>query len=81
MKQCKLIRINDGKPQTLTNGDFMLTEEYPRTAAELEKLVNDGWQVVQMINQVSPAPQQENAPTFYMGGVLVYLERELPDTH
>ena len=75
MKRCKLIHINDGRPQTLTNGNFVFAEEYVSTSEILNEYLADGWEVKNMVPEFSPA-MNETSPVFYKSGFTFYLERE-----
>lgn len=77
MKECKLIHINDGNEETLQNGNYLFVEEFPRTAEIIAGYLNQGYEVKQIIPDVTPNILQEGAYTFYKGGIVVYLEREI----
>ncbi len=72
MKRCRIIHINDGNPETINNGDWMFVESYTRAERILEEYINDGYEVKQMIPDITPA----DAGGFYKTGFTVYLEKE-----
>lgn len=77
MKTCKIIRINDGRPKTIQNEDYMYIQEMCKTAEIIESYINDGYEVKQIFPTYDPATQEEDNYTFYKCGVIVYLEREV----
>lgn len=77
MKTCKIISINDGKYKTIQNGDYMFIKEMPRAEKIIEEYINDGYEVKQIFSTYDPAIQEEGNYTFYKGGVIVYLEKEV----
>lgn len=79
MKICKLVHINDGKEKEIQNGDFMFVEEYPRTEAMISELLNDGYELKQMIPDVTPAVQKPGSFSFYKGGFVFYFEKEVTE--
>lgn len=76
MKTCKIITINDGRPKTLQNGDYMFIKEMPRAEKIIEGYINDGYEVKQIFSTYDPAVQGEGNYSFYKGGIIVYLEKE-----
>jgi len=81
MKQCKIIHINDGKPQELYSEDRYYSDCYPRMEAELEAYLNEGYEVRQVLPHVTPAIQGDGNYSFYETGYTFYLEREVePET-
>ena len=77
MKKVKILHINDGNSEVVTNGDRMFIETFPKAQNEIEKYLNEGWEVKQMIPEVSPAINKEGAYTFYESGFTVYMEKEV----
>ena len=76
MKQVKIIHINDGSSEVIKNEGRMFIETFPHAQKEIEKLINEGWEVKQMIPEVTPAINKEGVYSFYKSGFTVYLERE-----
>jgi len=76
MKKAKILHINDGCSEVVTNGDRMFIETFPKAQNEIEKYLNEGWEVKQMITEVSPAVNQEGTYSFYKSGFTVYMEKE-----
>lgn len=79
MRECKIIHINDGRPQETANGNFYFSEIYPRTETELQTYLDQGYEVKHMVPMVAPAIQKEGAYGFYLSGFAFYLEREAPE--
>lgn len=75
MKVCKVLHINDGDPALITNGNFLLAEEYTRASDILNQYLADGWEVRSMVPEFSPAASK-NGPAFYSAGFTFYLERD-----
>lgn len=76
MKECKIIHINDGNPQEITNGNFLFVEEYLCASESVNQYLEDGWEVRTMIPEFTPN-MRDRSPAFFCGGFTVYLEREL----
>lgn len=74
MKVCKVLHINDGRPNTITNGNYLFAEEYTRAADILNQYLAEGWEVRSMVPEFSPA-ERESGLAFYCGGFTFYLER------
>ncbi len=77
MKQVKILHINDGNPEVVTNGNRMFIEFFPQAQSEIEKHLNEGWEVKQMIPEVSPSVCKEGVFSFYKSGFTVYMEKEV----
>lgn len=77
MKTCKILKINDGKVKILKNEDYMFIQEMCRAEKIIETYINDGYEVKQIFSTYDPAIQEEGSYTFYKGGVIVYLEKEV----
>lgn len=79
MKICKIIRIHDGKCETLQNGDFMLIDEFPRAQKIVNRLISEeGYEVVQVMPIYTPAERNDNL-NFFRGGFVFYLEKEVSE--
>lgn len=76
MKESKILHINDGKPEVLSNGNFMLVEEYARASKILNQYLADGWEIQTMIPEYTPNPTH-NGPAFYRAGFTVCLVRNV----
>lgn len=77
MKQVKILHINDGNTEVVTNGDRMFIETFPRAQSEIEKYLNEGWEVKQMIPEVTPSVNKEGTCTFYKSGFTIYMEKDV----
>lgn len=77
MKECRLLHIHDGSPVVLENGNRHLLEAYPWAEETLNDLLAQGYEVRHLLPQVSPAIQESGCYSFYLSGVLAYLEREV----
>lgn len=78
MKQCKIVHINDGKPDVRTNGNFYFSESYPRMEEELESYLKLGFEVKAMVPVITPG-EPEGGYLFYRSGYTFYLEREVAE--
>lgn len=76
MKKCKLIQINDGNERKLKNGNRLYVSEYSKAEEEIERYLNQGYEVKSITPTYNPSTQEEGNLTFYLGGVVVYLEKE-----
>lgn len=76
MKECKLIHINDGCERELRDGNRFYAEEFPETRELIGTYLEEGWQVVHMVPDFSPAIQGEGRYSFYKTSWTFYLERE-----
>lgn len=76
-KECKIIHINDGREETLFNGNFLFVEEWPATAQIIQKYLDAGYEVKKIIPDFTPAIQKEGSYSFYKTGMTVYFERNL----
>lgn len=76
MKKCKIIHINDGTAVTITNGERHFAVEFPWAESVIDEYLNDGYEVKQMIPEISPAVVNEDPLTFYKSGFTIYLEKE-----
>lgn len=77
MKECKILHVHDGDVKVIENENFHLMEEYPWAEETINGLLKQGYEVKQMIPQVSPAIPEEEKFSFYLSGFMVYLEREV----
>lgn len=78
MKECKILHINDGSAKELANGNFHFMEEYEWAEEVLRAYLEKGYEVRQMIPNLTPG-RLERGVAFYDTGFLVYLERERLD--
>lgn len=76
MKKCKILHIHDGNAVELHNGNRFFMEEYIRAEEEVDKLLEEGYVVKNIIPDVTPAIQREGSYSFYKGGFVVYLEKD-----
>lgn len=76
MKACKLVHIHGGNEVEVHNGNFLFVEEFPETDDIIQQYLAEGYEVKQIIPDVTPAIQEEGAFTFYKGGIVVYFEKE-----
>lgn len=76
MKKCKLIQINDGNENELKNGNRLYIAEYNKAEEEIEHYLNQGYEVKSIAPTYTPTTQEKGNFTFYLGGVIVYLEKE-----
>lgn len=58
------------------NGDYLLVEEFPRTAEIINKYLADGFNVKHIIPSFMPSVQETGNYTFYKDDIMIYLERE-----
>ena len=79
MKECKVIRINDGLEDEIQNGEFMHILTQPRAEKLIEFFLDNGYEVKQMIRDFSPGMGGAGGYSFYRGGLIFYLEREVED--
>lgn len=77
MKECKIIHINDGTAREITNGNRHFVEDYPWTEEQLNRYLNEGYELKHMVPMVTPAIQGEGNYSFYKSGFAFYLEREI----
>ena len=77
MKECKILHINDGNPEVLHNGDNLYIEELTVSEEILNELLEEGWEVKQMLPDFTPSILQKGCYSFYHTGFVVYLEREV----
>lgn len=64
----KLVSINDGESVTVTNGNRMCVETYPRAEKMIEEFLNAGYELHSRVFRVTPAIQQEGSYSFYRNG-------------
>ena len=76
MKICKLVHIHSGYKKEIQNGNFLLVEEFPETDDIIQQYLAEGYEVKQIIPDITPAIQQDGAYAFYKGGIVVYFEKE-----
>ncbi len=79
MKKVIILHINDGNSEVATNGNRMFVETFPKAQSEIEKYLNEGWEVKQMIPEVTPSVNKEGAYSFYKSGFTIYMEKESQD--
>lgn len=79
MKKCLFIHINDGKPEVLQNGNHLFVERFFKTEEVIEHYLAQGYEVKQIMPDVSPAEQGAGNYTFYKGGITVYFEKDESD--
>ena len=80
MKKCRVLHINDGNSRELTNGNSFFAEHEPKTEQAINKLMEMGYEVKQMVPQYSPSIQGNSGSfTFYLSGYSYYLEKEFTD--
>lgn len=80
MKKCRVLHINDGNSRELTNGNRFFAEHEPKTEQAINKLMEMGYEVKQMVPQYSPSIQGNSGSfTFYLSGYSYYLEKEFTD--
>jgi len=77
MKQVKILHINDGNSDVIKNEERIYIETFPCAQGEIEKLVNEGWEVKQMIPEVTPAINKEGVYSFYKSGFTIFFERDM----
>ena len=75
MKKCIILHINDGKPKTIRNGDFLFVENFPRTEKILNKYLAAGFEVKWIIPDYGPT-MLSFGRAFSHSGILVYLEHK-----
>ncbi len=76
-KVCRILHINDGNPETIQNGDFLLVQAFPKMESVLEEFLEEGYELKQIISDYSPAVNEEGNYTFYKSGIIAYLERSV----
>ena len=77
MKKTMILHINDGNSEVVKNKGKMFVETFPYAQEILEQLIHDGWEVRQMIPEVTPAINKEGVYSFYKSGFTIYLERDV----
>lgn len=73
----KLITVNDGKCEDYHNGDFLSVIDYPRTEAIISAFLDDGYVLESRTQRITPSVQEEGAYSFYIGGGICCLPRQL----
>lgn len=76
MKECKVIHINDGNSEVITNGNRLFVEEFDRAGQILSEYLNEGWNIEQMLPCVTPSQGRPGEYTFYNSGFTAVLVRE-----
>lgn len=76
MKKCKIIHINDGTAKILTDGDRHFSEEYLWAEEVINSYLREGYEVKQMIPEITPNQLEVGKYSFYNSGFTVYLEKE-----
>ena len=76
MKTCKLVHIHSGNKIEVQNENHLLIEEFPETDEIIQRYLNVGYEVKQIIPDITPAIQKDGAYSFYKGGIVVYFEKE-----
>lgn len=79
MRECKIVHINDGRPETVSNGNFYFEETYPRAEESLNEYLSQGYEIRSMVPLISPGEPGGKGYAFYRSGFVFYLEREVPD--
>ena len=74
MKISKVIRINDGNPEMLTNEGKLFVEEYSKMENVINQYLQEGWEVKQIVALYEPS---DRGIPFYIGGQIVYFEKEV----
>ncbi len=78
MKKCRVLHINDGNSEELTNGNRFFAEYYPKIEDIMNKLLLMHYEVKQILPEYSPAIQgQPGSYMFYHTGYTFYLEKEI----
>lgn len=75
----KLITIHDGKKNEIQNEDFLYVTHYPRVEAIITEFLNDGWILLDRTQRVTPAIQNEEGFSFYMGGWDCLFSKQIAD--
>lgn len=73
------ITINDGKEQSVHNGDFLTVDIHPRIDAIVSAFLNDGFTLLKLTKNINPAIQKEGAFSFYKGGWDLLLTKVVDD--
>lgn len=55
----KILHINDDNSEVVTNGERMFIETFPKAQNEIEKYLNEGWEVKQMIPEATSSVNKE----------------------
>ena len=76
-KEMKIITVNDGTREVLTNGNRHFAEEYTWAESVLEMYVNAGYKIVQIVQDVTPTINKPGNYSFYKTGFTAFLEREV----
>ncbi len=77
MKKCRVLHVNDGNAKELTNGNRFFAENYPKMEEAINRVIQMGYEVKQMVPQYSPSIQgNEGSYMFYLSGYAFYLEKE-----
>ena len=77
MKKCRVLHVNDGNAKELTNGNRFFAENYPKMEEAVNRVMQMGYEVKQMVPQYSPSIQgNDGSYTFYLSGYAFYLEKE-----
>ncbi len=79
MKECKIVRMNDGLENELLNGEFMHILTLPREEKMIEFFLDLGYEVKQIVRDFSPGMARPGELPFYKSGLIFYLEREVAD--
>lgn len=77
MKKCKIIHINDRTARVITNGENHFVEDFPWAENLLNEYLSQGFNVKHMVPNVTPNVMKEGCYTFFIGGITVYLEKEV----
>ena len=77
MKECKIIHINDGTARVITNGENHFVEDFPWAEELVESYLNQGYEVKQMIPSYTPNVQKAGEYSFFIGGFIVYMKKEV----
>lgn len=77
MKKCKIVHVNDGTAKVMTNGNRHFVEEYPWAEELIDSYLEQGYEVKQMISNVTPNILEDGCYPFFIGGFTFYLEKEV----
>ncbi len=76
MKHCKIVHVHDASPIELADSDRHHAEEYIWAEEFLSSYLKEGYEVRQIIPDITPAINEKGNFTFYKGGFVVYLEKD-----
>lgn len=80
MMKCRVLHVNDGNAKELTNGNRFFAENYPKMEETINRVMQMGYEVKQMVPQYSPSVQgNDGTYMFYLSGYAFYLEKEFKE--